>query len=294
MTTWDGDDGNNTKSASIFQRGREWIMYGYGGNDELKSGRKNDSLYGGAGNDTLDGRWGDDKLYGEDGDDDLDGSDGDDYLDGGSGNDQLRGGWGKDEIYGGLGDDVFDGNDGEDFLYGGAGDDNLNGGWKSDKLDGGDGSDILQGDSSSGKGDDTLIGGNGNDVLVGGSGSNIFTGGDGADRFVFTPSTKFLDLAKVGVSTIKDIGGKRIGDIVGAGWESLKESYGAHDIITDFTVSQDKIDFSGFDFSFGSTTNALNIQTIGEDTFITFGESKNDITIRGVTGITFTSDYFII
>jgi Ca2+-binding RTX toxin-like protein len=294
MPTYTGDASDNEKSASIFERGREWTMSGLEGNDVLKSGRKNDKLYGGPGNDTLDGRWGDDELYGDDGDDDLDGSDGDDYLDGGSGNDQLRGGWGKDEIYGGLGDDVFDGNDGEDSLYGGAGDDNLNGGWQTDKLDGGDGNDILQGDSFAGKGDDTLIGGNGNDILVGGSGSNVLTGGDGADRFVFTPSTSFLNLANAAANAIKDLGEKPIGELAGAGWDALKEAYDAHDIITDFTVSQDKIDLSRFGFSFGSTTNALNIQTLGEDTFITFGESKNDITIRGVTGITFTSDYFIV
>jgi Ca2+-binding RTX toxin-like protein len=294
MQYWIGDDGNNTKSAPWHQQGRQWTMYGQGGDDQLKSGMANDYLYGGAGNDRLEGLWGDDELYGEDGNDNLDGSDGDDFLDGGTGNDELRGGWGKDEIYGDLGDDVLNGNDGEDSLYGGADNDKLNGGWDTDRLDGGDGNDILQGDSFAAKGDDTLLGGNGNDILVGGSGDNVLTGGAGADRFVFAPSAKFWNLAEVAVSTIQDISDNPIVDLAGAVLEPLGEAYDAHDTITDFTVSQDKIDLSAFDFSFGSTTNALNIQTIGGDTLITFGESENNITVQGVTGITFTPDYFIV
>lgn len=131
---FNGGAGNDTKSASIFQRGDEWEMYGNDGNDELKSGRKSDKLYGGNGNDTLDGRWGDDYLFGENGEDNLDGSDGDDFLDGGTGNDRLRGGWGKDQLYGRDGNDNLTGNDGDDSLVGGAGSDELIGGWQNDLL----------------------------------------------------------------------------------------------------------------------------------------------------------------
>lgn len=129
-----GNAGNNSKSASIFQRGDEWIMYGYEGDDELKSGRKNDQLFGGTGNDNLDGRWGDDQLFGEEGNDYLDGSDGDDYLEGGADNDELRGGWGIDSLYGGDGNDILNGNDGRDYLEGGTGNDELRGGWAQDTL----------------------------------------------------------------------------------------------------------------------------------------------------------------
>jgi Ca2+-binding RTX toxin-like protein len=150
-----GNAGNNSKSASIFQRGDKWIMYGYEGDDELKSGRKNDQLFGGTGNDNLDGRWGDDQLFGEEGNDYLDGSDGDDYLEGGAGNDKLRGGWGDDQLFGGDGNDNITGNDGDDSLYGGAGSDELIGGWQTDYLIG-----VDPNNSSPGFGEiDILIGG---------------------------------------------------------------------------------------------------------------------------------------
>jgi len=316
-----------------FRKWNPWVIYGQEGNDTIKGGGDKDTIYGGQGNDDLNGGWDSDYLYGEDGDDSLQGdsflgqgddyldggtgnddlhggwgkdtliggsgndyleaNDGDDSLDGGDGNDELDGGWGKDQLYGDLGDDVLNGNDGKDSLYGGADNDKLNGGWDTDTLDGGDGNDILQGDSFAAKGDDTLLGGNGNDILVGGSGDNILTGGAGADRFVFTPSAKFWNLIEVAVSTIQDISDKPLVDLAGDALMTLEEAYDAHDTITDFTVSQDKIDLSAFDFSFGSTTNALNIQTIGGDTLITFGESENNITVQGVTGISFTPDYFI-
>ncbi|MBW4451072.1 MAG: hypothetical protein KME38_30745 [Spirirestis rafaelensis WJT71-NPBG6] len=150
-----GNAGNNEKSASVFQRGDEWIMFGYGGDDELKSGRKNDKLYGGTGNDKLDGRWGNDELYGEDGNDYLDGSDGDDYLEGGTGNDELHGGWGQDLLYGEDGNDTLNGNDGGDYLEGGTGNDELRGGWGQDTLYG-----VDRDSASIGYGEiDTLIGG---------------------------------------------------------------------------------------------------------------------------------------
>lgn len=74
--TWTGTSGNDEKDLSIFNRGKSWTMYGFEGNDTLKSGRQNDILDGGEGHDHLDGRWGNDTLYGANGDDYLDGSDG--------------------------------------------------------------------------------------------------------------------------------------------------------------------------------------------------------------------------
>ena len=35
-----GSPGNDTKSASISQRGDTWVMYGYDGDDELSGGRQ--------------------------------------------------------------------------------------------------------------------------------------------------------------------------------------------------------------------------------------------------------------
>lgn len=167
-----GGAGNDTRSASILERGKEWEMYGNDGDDELKSGRKDDRLYGGNGNDTLDGRWGDDQLFGEDGNDNLDGSDGNDLLIGGTGNDELRGGWGNDNLSGGEGDDVLNGNDGNDLLEGETGNDRLDGGWGDDALGGGSGDDWIEG----GDGNDNLLGGSGSDYLIGGWGNDTLTG----------------------------------------------------------------------------------------------------------------------
>jgi Ca2+-binding RTX toxin-like protein len=165
-----GDETNNEKSASIFQRGQDWIMYGYGGNDVLKSGRRNDYLYGGSGNDELDGRWGDDQLYGDEGNDYLDGSDGDDFLDGGTGDDELRGGWGKDKLYGRDGNDTLRGNDGVDILEGGTGNDNLDGGWQPDTLIG-----VDPNSSFPGYGEiDSLTGGPGGDAFVLGNSEHVY------------------------------------------------------------------------------------------------------------------------
>lgn len=297
-----GDDKKNL-GAILDGRGDQWIMYGDAGNDELKSGRKDDFLYGGTGNDELDGRWGDDQLYGDDGDDYLDGSDGDDSLDGGTGNDELRGGWGKDTLDGGIGNDILKGNDGSDSLFGGSGNDGLYGGWDSDSLNGGDDNDILEGDSFGGSGDDILIGGNGNDILVGGPGNNTFTGGTGADRFVYTPPSKFIDIGNASVDLLNAIPLdnpiiKAAGTVAGVAVEVVTgELKNTDDIITDFTPFEDKFDVGAFDFGFGITDKKPEIQTIGGDTLITFDSGNgvmNRATVQGVTGITFSSDYFIV
>ncbi|WP_231385604.1 cadherin domain-containing protein, partial [Vibrio cholerae] len=96
--------------------------------------------------------------------------------------------------------------DADDQLFGGEGNDILFGQGGHDRLDGGVGKDTLYG----GSGNDTLIGGNDNDILIGGLGNDILTGGSGEDLF------KWVD-----------------GDLDGS-----------TDLITDFTIHQDKIDLS--------------------------------------------------
>ena len=110
------------------------VVYGYGGNDTIRTGDGNDTVYGGEGNDTvyggkgndvLHGDAGNDVLNGEDGDDDLNGGEGDDTLNGGNGNDILTGGVGNDRLDGGAGDDVyrFARGDGQDIIVDSAGND---------------------------------------------------------------------------------------------------------------------------------------------------------------------------
>lgn len=124
--------------------------------------------------------------------------------------DNLKGSNGADKMYGSLGNDVLKGNKGDDILEGGQGKDRLKGNQGDDKLHGGFGDDKLHG----GSGDDTLIGGEGDDIVVGGRGSDVMTGSEGNDNFVFEI------------------------------WKSLR--YGENDVITDFEVGVDQIEFQGW------------------------------------------------
>ncbi len=224
--------GNDTITVTS-GRGEVWAG---AGKDLVTGSDSDDIIHGEAGADTLNGGKGRDELYGGDDNDILDGGDGNDYLEGGEGNDTLKGAAGHDELYGGEGDDSLDGGVGNDILYGESGNDTLLGGAGNDELDGGDGRDTLDGGAGNdslgggadsdilrggaghdyldgGEGNDTLDGGAGNDVLIGGAGKDILTGGSGIDGFYFAS-----------------------GD---SGDELL--SLGSLDIISDFSVQQDRI-----------------------------------------------------
>lgn len=122
------------------------------------------------------------------------------------------GAYGNDSLTGGAGADSISGGGGNDLLSGGAGNDTLSGGLGNDQLLGGNGADKLMGDY----GDDTLLGGAGDDTLIGGGGADSMTGGAGADRFVFSAANEMSSSA--GQPT---------------------------DVISDFQLGIDKLDFSG-------------------------------------------------
>ncbi|MDX2319161.1 MAG: calcium-binding protein, partial [Moritella sp.] len=103
---------------------------------------------------------------------------------------------------------ILAGGDEADILLGQGGDDTLTGGIDDDTLIGGIGDDTLIG----GIGDDTLIGGIGDDTLIGGIGSDILTGGEGHDVFTWHLSS--------------------LSDVV------------QQDVITDFKLGEDKLDFT--------------------------------------------------
>lgn len=142
----------------------------------------------------------------------------------GNGNDILRGserggnvllgGRGQDRLIGGVSDDVLDGGDGNDLLSGGAGRDVVLGGQGNDTLRGGEGEDMLDG----GADNDWLSGGEGDDILTGGSGRDVFQFGVGGWRSAVNFS-------------------QQVGD----------------DIITDFNVSEDRVDLSSL---FGRCSDA--------------------------------------
>jgi Ca2+-binding RTX toxin-like protein len=150
-------------------------------------------------------------FNGGSGADRLVGTSGNDFIFGGNGADQVTGSDGDDLVLGGSGNDVISGGRGGDLLYGDAGHDVLDGGLGNDGLYGGSGNDSLTGGAGDDKlfgdqGKDILIGGDGNDLLVGGESKDTLTGNGGADIFVLGHTAAGADLVmdfEVGVDKIQ-------------------------------------------------------------------------------------------
>ncbi|AUQ66394.1 calcium-binding protein [Phaeobacter inhibens] len=233
------------------------VLYGQTGGDKIAGQTGSDTIYGGAGNDTLVagsegaqsfgdvnrlyGGIGNDVFIGDADEDFLSGGKHDDTVHAGAGNDTLIGGSGKDALHGESGADNLDGGNGADRLYGGNGDDTLAGGGKSDYLSGGQGSDRIGGGSWS----DTLIGGDGDDTLMGGKGRDRLFGNDGNDRLIGQEGDDKLT-GRSGEDTFV-----------------FHRGYGT-DIITDFTVGEDRIQIGrgadGIDdLTFTSQGNSVQI-----------------------------------
>lgn len=220
-------------------------------NDTLDGGSGNDTLFGMRGNDILSGGDGIDTLYGNSGEDTMSGEGGNDTLDGGSGNDILDGGSGSDSLKGGSGDDILSGGSGTDTLDGGKGNDILDGGDGADKLKAGSGNDTLAGGAgrdylNGGSGDDILVGGDGRDRLLGGSGDDTMTGGEGVDRFSFRSSD-------------------------GEG----------HDVITDFELGVDRLEFRGYGLNSFSDLQEIMAQ-VEDDVVITLTQNST-VTLENLT-----------
>ena len=228
-----------------------------------------ETINAGEGDDTIHAKAGDDIVYGEDGDDALHGGAGNDQLIGGDGDDRADGGTGDDIILAGKGDDDISGNDGNDFMDGGLDNDELFGGRGDDKLYGSEGNDNVWGgldndlvDGGSGddnlsgnEGDDIVIGGDGNDIVIGGDGEDALSGGSGGDEFWFLPNS-------------------------------------GHDVISDFNVSEDRIDLHRYVWEFGSEyinleTLKANAKNVAGGTMLYLpgdsGNQANSILIEGVS-----------
>jgi serralysin len=317
----DGLDGVTNGSDVIFGYGGKDIIYGLGGNDVLKGGGGADKLYGGDGTDTADysdsdegvevslmagagagGTADGDKLFdienlaGSAYDDTLQGDEGANSLYGEGGNDVLKGAGGADKLYGGAGDDQLNSDAIADFLDGGTGNDtanfadaklgvyvnlgtgyynkgwhhqpalpgtppnivnveNVDGSNTMDQIIGSDGDNVLAGNGGidriyGGGGNDTLNGGDGIDRLVGGAGNDVLTGGADDDTFWF--------------------------DVYGAGPVDI-----GNDIVTDFTVGQDSIQFDSAIFADFADVQG-NMQQVGNDVVITY-DADNTITLQNMT-----------
>lgn len=130
-----------------------------------------------------------------------------DYVVAKDGNDTIETGGGDDTIFAGSGKDLVYADSGDDSIFGEAAQDTLYGGSGNDYIDGGNTNDELYGEN----GNDRLIGGQGEDYLVGGAGNDTLTGdgsGGSAKEDVFYYESNFGD-----------------------------------DIITDFDVSKDTLEF---------------------------------------------------
>ena len=238
------------------------VIVGSAGDDTLDGGAGSDALYGGAGNDayTVDDPGdrvielagggvdtvrtslssfsipanvevlvytgaGDFSGKGSGHAETLIGGPGDDLLDGGAGADVLQGGLGNDTyVVDNVGDKVIEapgggvdtvrtvlasyalGADVENLVHTGAGAFTGTGNGLANLIVGGSGADVLAGAA----GADVLQGGSGADRLIGGADADTLTGGAGADIFVF--------------NAVSDSTGQ------------------AHDLITDFDATTDKLD----------------------------------------------------
>jgi Ca2+-binding RTX toxin-like protein len=110
--------------------------------------------------------------------------------------------------------------DAEETIRGTNGDDRLTGGVGDDRILG------LNGQ-------DTMSGGAGNDILQGGGGADRMTGGADADTFVFT--------------SIADSAPNASGFISNNPVFNRTSGAGVRDVITDFTLGEDRIDLSAID-----------------------------------------------
>ncbi|MCY4382787.1 MAG: calcium-binding protein [Nitrospinae bacterium] len=181
-----------------------------------------------------------------------------DRVRGTSGDDNLDGEGGHDDILGDAGDDHLSGGAGRDIIRGGSGDDEIYGGTDIDVIRGDSGDDEIYG----GTGNDTLLGdagadeiygGAGNDFIVGGGGNDTLTGGAGEDTFVFIESS-------------------------------------GNDTITDFDLSNDKIDLSMIKQEIAFSD--LTIEQSGANTTVTHTALGGTITLTGITANELTASHF--
>lgn len=125
---------------------------------------------------------------------------------------QINGSANGDLIAAGLNDDTVSAGEGNDVVWGGSGRDTIQGNQGSDTLFGGSGNDDIRG-------------GLGSDLINGGRGADIAKGGNGADTFEFTS-----------------------GDLMD--WDTLSGSVSEKneqlDLITDFTIGSDVIEFDDY------------------------------------------------
>jgi Ca2+-binding RTX toxin-like protein len=270
-------------------------------------------LLGGAGGDTVHGGAGVDQLFGEAGFDFLHGDAGIDYLVGGSEDDALYGGDDADALYGEDGNDTLVGGNSfdTDILVGGAGEDWLYGisGQANpdyDLMDGGAGDDAYYVDTGAdltfeaiGGGIDTVHA----DVGVANAGVYLYSN---VENLVLEGTTAFgvgneLDNTLTGSASanwlLGGLGADRISG--GAGNDVLFGEGGADtfvfgagsgaDLIGDFAIAQDVIEFASYFTSFAQVQ--ANMVQVGANGAIDLG-GGNLVVLNGMTMANLTAANF--
>ncbi|MDZ8223231.1 calcium-binding protein [Nostoc sp. ChiVER01] len=209
--------------------------------------------------------------------------------------DTLINNLGKDVIYGTIEKDNLKGTNSKDKIYASLGDDKLDGREGDDILEGGEGNDTLDG----GQGNDSLNGGSGDDVLIGGTGNDVLVGGDGHDKFVFNVGESFL-ASKLGAVQNLLVGiGINLGldNLFNVSDKLLKSEF---DVIQDFKIGTDKIEFKGWgDINADSWLHEMfsqgNIINTKDGLLLNFysGETQETLLLSNVNSKQFSSNSLI-
>jgi serralysin len=193
-------------------------------------------------------------------------------LSGGGGNDVMSGNEGSDSVSGNLGNDTLQGNAGSDSLRGGQGNDSIRGGQDADSVLGDRGFDTTLGD----RGNDLIFGGQDDDALFGGQDQDFLSGDLGGDTLS------------------GDLGNDTLTGGAGNDFYRFNSSSGV-DIITDFTIGQDKISLLSNLNGSGITSAALALTQAsysGGTAILALG-GGNSVTIQGITSGLSASDFVI-
>ncbi|MDB2437667.1 hypothetical protein N9W89_03045 [Hellea sp.] len=167
-----------------------------------------------------------------------------------------------------TGNDLFVGDENDDIVEGLAGNDTIRGGI----------------------GDDELMGGEGNDLLTGGLGADVLDGGEGIDRVlytaastgvtinVFNPSLNTGEAAGDTYISIENFSGSNLNDNITSGGEGNQLiGLAGNDTLIGAGGNDTLFGGDGNDRLVGGADNDVLFGQQGEDTFVFFANSGNDV-----------------
>lgn len=310
-----GDDVliGTTEADRIVGLGGNDELLGRGGEDVIRGGTGDDLLSGGVDNDSLVGDAGDDVLSGGMDNDTLMGGQGADFLSGGQGRDMIsystsqvavsinlrtglaQGGDAQGDLFGSI-EDVM-GSPGRDTIYGDSQDNTLVGLNGGDRIYGDNGNDFINALGAR----DTLFGGNGNDTLLGGTNDDSLRGEAGADRLDGQGGQDII-IGGGGNDTL--LGGLGNDTLLGEVGDDILTGNGGFDVfhfagnfrndtITDFSLTQDKIDFRVIaEFNSLADVQAAAV-SFGGNTVISLSSGLESILIMNVLESQLTEANFL-